>query len=1237
MSNKFRPYQVEADNAISEELLLFAKCLIKMFCGTGKSLLMRYCKINQDKALVAYVFPSLALIQQFNKYYLHDFPIENVLAISSENGATTNPADIQHFLSRQNNKVICVTYNSFHVLKDNLCVNQKINVCNFDEAHHVVGTEYQKLIFENDVCEKQIFYTATPKNANGVIMYDREHPDRGMCGRLAYEYSYLKGLNEGCLNPIEIRMDMFTENTNRSIYECIARAILSSGNNRVLTFHADVNTERDTSVNNFVNDREFKIVFKVIQKKEFPNITKYKKVKMVGLSSDLNGNKRNKILKAFDDTNDNEIMVISSCRTVGEGIDTKNANMVVFVDPKTSYVDIIQNIGRIVRKVLGQNKPNSTILIPCWVDKKKYLECNGDKEKCDEVIRQDMSETGNFNSILNVLSALKQEDEDIYDICLHYPDTYSPQEIYSNLEKHGYTVDEQVGDGELVETLEHLLDAEIDYDAFEDCEDKEEMITRIAEDNKVCIEVFTNSLEKPIERYNSKSDECIRLYKEDTEAELYCPITQKNTKSKRNTGCIVGPKKESRVNIKIHVNPDIKILWNIVGDIDITKDICSCIIDCEIVEYDPMEVAQSIVERANERVRNGLHLLPRNITNIKNRTTAELEQENKDASKIGHWKNALNGKGTQKCPNEVRDYLDKKLLNWRIEQDFDKKAMEDAQGIVERATERVNNGLHLLPRNITNIKNRCTPELEQENKDAKKIGHWKNALNGKGTQNCPNEVRDYLDKKLLNWRLDFDKKAMEDAQSIVERANVRVIKKLHLLPRALAKENQTTAELEQEDKDARKLGAWKTALKGKGRSKCPDEVRYYLDQTLLNWRLELDFDKKAMKDAQRIVERANERVKHNLHLLPRKLAKEKWTTPDELVQEGKDAQKLGNWKMALNGKGSSKCSNEVRDYLDQKLLNWRLELDKKAMEQAKTIVERANERVRNNLHLLPRAIRKKNQTTAELEQEGKDTQKLGLWKMALNGKGSSKCSNEVRDYLDQKLPNWRMPEKKSMELKQPSVKETETPSRKRKQTKSEISILHQRYKSMTSQRLNKEFQENPDRLTTYHAISEENEKSFPEHDIPRNRIIQELNKIQTRRTKLVVDMGCGKAQISQHYRTDKRFKFINYDHISLNDTVVPCDISHTPLEYASVEICILSLAMWGSNCREYIAESNRILESNGKLYIIEPTKRWSEQDEKGNIVAGKEGVKLKSLLEDNKFQIVEQSIAKFCMFICIKV
>ena len=369
---EYRYYQKEADIAIYEEFLVNNECLAKKFCGTGKSLLMRYCKSSQKKNLVVYIFPSLALIRQFVYDYLDDFPAENILKISSDSDidATTDSREIDNFLSKSSNKLICITYNSFKTLID--CLGEtKIDIGIFDEAHHAVGKTYQKHIFGNNNCEKKLFLTATPINANGITMYDPENLSSNMCGKLVYDYSYLRGVNEGYLNPFEIRIDLFLDNTNKSIFESIARAVLATGNNRVLTFHSDVNTERDTSVKNFVIDAEFKRVFKEIQKKEFPEKNGYKKVKMIGLTGGTSVKDRAKILEQFDKTRDDEVIVISSCETIGEGIDTKNANMCVFVDPKSSYVKIIQNIGRIVRKQYGKDKPNSTILIPCWIDRQK--------------------------------------------------------------------------------------------------------------------------------------------------------------------------------------------------------------------------------------------------------------------------------------------------------------------------------------------------------------------------------------------------------------------------------------------------------------------------------------------------------------------------------------------------------------------------------------------------------------------------------------------------------------------------------------------------------------------------------------------------------------------------------------------------------------------------------------------------------------------------------------------------
>ena len=60
-----------------------------------------------------------------------------------------------------------------------------------------------------------------------------------------------------------------------------------------------------------------------------------------------------------------------------------------------------------------------------------------------------------------------------------------------------------------------------------------------------------------------------------------------------------------------------------------------------------------------------------------------------------------------------------------------------------------------------------------------------------------------------------------------------------------------------------------------------------------------------------------------------------------------------------------------------------------------------------------------------------------------------------------------------------------------------------------------------------------------------------------------------------------------------------------------MDVVILSLAMWGSNCKEYIYEANRILDENGVLLIIEATTRWTKDGPN----------RLVELLEDNNFTI----------------
>ena len=129
-------------------------------------------------------------------------------------------------------------------------------------------------------------------------------------------------------------------------------------------------------------------------------------------------------------------------------------------------------------------------------------------------------------------------------------------------------------------------------------------------------------------------------------------------------------------------------------------------------------------------------------------------------------------------------------------------------------------------------------------------------------------------------------------------------------------------------------------------------------------------------------------------------------------------------------------------------------------------------------------------------------------------------------------------------------------------------------------------------------------------------------------------MGCGMKHVANHFEAieDNMFRFKNYDHVSIDESVESCDISSLPLENDSVEIFILSLAMWGSNCASYVQEAHRVLESRGQLFIIEATKRWTSNMSDEDCF----GDKLKELVKEEGFIIRKEVINKFTYLVCEK-
>ena len=1425
MQNELRIYQREAIQAINAELAVEDKCIVKMFCGTGKSKIMReaFSPVN----LLVYVFPSLALITQFYRDYCKG--VDDILIVCSlekkdllEKGEldrfcvdiTTDKKTIQPFVNKKEHKIVCVTYQSLDVFL-NALNDCKIDICVFDEAHHVVSLNAQQLVFGPEYAhlyEKQVFFTATPKNDNGVDMMTK-------CGKLVYDYSYLTGVNQGFLNAFDIRVDMYTEHTNRSVYESIARHILSTNNGRVLTFHRDVNTERDGSVLQFVDDPEFVRAFKEVKTREFPKTRGFTKIHMYSLTAETKPKDREKLLTKFDKTPDGEVIVISSCETIGEGIDTKRANMCVFVDAKTSYTKIIQNIGRIVRLPDGRETRKSTILIPCWVDKTKYLECGGDKEKCDMVIRQDMGEGGNFNGILNVLSALRQEDEDLYDICLNYPHQFSPQEIDGNLDKHGKMIGEQVGDGTLEETVEYLG---LDYDETDEYEFDEyefdERIMAIAESNEVCIEIHTNSLDTPVSRYNEECEEVVRMYKttdEDTGEEVYFPILEKTTGEKRTRGLVNGPNRENRIRMNVHTNPDVKVLWNITSDIDLTKDICGCVIDCEVVDnwYENLEKLKTFIDDNGRRP----------TTSSMNETEKKLgkwvshQQSNytkkhhgmKDEAKYNLWTAFLeeykehfksaddiwyetfnrvklfmdtnnkrpSSSSKEKNEKQLGAWVHNQLINYKTR----KNALKDENKynlwtvFLEEYKEYVKLYDDVWYEQFEKVKSfmdthKKQPLQNSKNKTEKKIGKWLSVHNSNYTNKESSmkdtkkynewtafleKYKDFITNNNIIWYETFEQvKSFMDTNKTRPNSNSKNIPEKRLgswigdqlknyktRKNALKDEtkynlwtaflekykeyfksddeiwyemfeqlksfmdtNKTRPNSNSKNIPEKKIGKWITSQQrnyNTRRKSMNDPKKYKLwtaflekykeyfnswNETFEQLKSFIDTHKKrpshgSSSDESEIQlanwisnqlinyktkkQSMNDTEKYNLWTAFLEEYKEYFKSDDDIWYEhfdkvktfitihkkrpshgssNKITQQLGSW-ISNQLKNYSTRQNSMSDPKKYKLWTAFLEEYKEYLknfddvwyehfENVKTFM--ISNKNRPNTHSsdetekqLGSWISNQNKNYKTKKHSMNDPEKYKLWTAFLE---------EYKDYMSP--PKTKTPKKKSMKLNTsasvPSTEPTESPEQKLQRTKSVLSELHKKYKTLTSDHLHTLLMENTNLWTEYHSRSEENESTFPEAEIPRNRIIHALSQIKTTRTKRVVDMGCGKAQIAKHFQHDSRFELFNYDHVACDDTVVSCDISKTPLEENSVEICILSLAMWGSNCDQYIKEAYRILESGGTLYIIESSKRWAVKDADGNPIPGTEGERLKNKINDAGFKIIDESIEKFCMFTCIR-
>lgn len=181
--------------------------------------------------------------------------------------------------------------------------------------------------------------------------------------------------------------------------------------------------------------------------------------------------------------------------------------------------------------------------------------------------------------------------------------------------------------------------------------------------------------------------------------------------------------------------------------------------------------------------------------------------------------------------------------------------------------------------------------------------------------------------------------------------------------------------------------------------------------------------------------------------------------------------------------------------------------------------------------------------------------------------------------------------------------QVETEEERYKRNQSFISAFNNRGKRTEHSKFHDDITKNPQEFFEYHKVRHENMKTWEE--IPYEYIAKQIKN----KRHVVGDFGCGENLMKTFIPNNKVYSF---DHIAIDDTVIACDMSHTPLEDETLDVAVFSLALWGSNFEDYFKEAYRLLNYGGFLYIAEPSKSYNDDQRK----------ELVSILKRNDFTSV---------------
>ena len=375
-SIRLRPYQQEYIDFMNEH----NRSILKLPCGMGKSMIMMYHIIQHGKLSVILV-PNVALVDQFYNNVLKTFKAFNK-ETPEIHRLSTKYKEVE-IVDDSKQQVIIAVYNSFvNIIVSRLMTkriedNEENTIYKYesfpylyiDEAHHIILPSNKK---HNDnvkyILEKYM-------SEAGVVNTDEEDSFMDALNKLpnytkAFSNLLFMFANKCCQNYAFFSATIEPANFSKyNMFAAIEEGYLCKLNVDILIDKNYGNKEIDTktkikNLSTYLSKSEHQsIIIYTSRVKTARKIQKNLPFESAVITGSMSPTLRQ---ECFENFLQKKIRALLTVNCISEGVDLPCADTAIFFDDKHSIINIIQCVGRIMRK--DPTKVSSTLVIPAYND-----------------------------------------------------------------------------------------------------------------------------------------------------------------------------------------------------------------------------------------------------------------------------------------------------------------------------------------------------------------------------------------------------------------------------------------------------------------------------------------------------------------------------------------------------------------------------------------------------------------------------------------------------------------------------------------------------------------------------------------------------------------------------------------------------------------------------------------------------------------------------------------------------